>query len=700
MADAGGSPWEVSEAKVKKGDQCNTTFVRTSGFGYLGDHIALNACLFHWISAYGALPDLMALSEVACDKWCHVNFTADIESVCGTLFLLSPNSEDTIIQWIADSDTLPERQASPKIPLSSISQVERRRLLFNRHCTSIFFRTSRNEIFGPFEFTQGGSTNFIEKLRLYVDMQRISSDPEVYKITRKASTYQLPTSDFSSSPMSVIHGVGTRLMSVFEGLRVSADAALNGAGIYDGTASWRRSPNSEGFLDPDLVAQRIMMNQIYTDQLHLNEPLTSITAPDDADYQLISCAPLPISIPDLRPVPRKHPVSLEMWQRHLDHDGRVTVAEKLQTYIYNGGIEPDLRPIAWKYLFGYLKWDFTKDENAKRVQGKHQHYQIMKTFWRSMSPKQVRNSCAFRERKSIIEKDTYRTDRQTALFRDNSAGALTRLYNILMTYTFYNPDLGYFQGMNDLLAVIMSVIDGEEDAFWCFAGLLDRVSGHFSNDSLSLSSQFVGLFKLIEILMPRFARFLREKEATSMSFCFRWFLIIFKREFSYDDIKILWETLFSGAAPKNFQLLIAVAIFDSEADTIIRNCSDISQILQHINGLSERINLQNVLSRAQGIYHQLLEVKDRLPNDVAVCLGFALPAATSGGVATSASSDACHDNEGDFLPVIEDCGFGLEPTAASPPSSSHSDLEVGEDIVMSGQRGVNSVAKKGSDCLS
>ncbi|VDK22394.1 unnamed protein product [Taenia asiatica] len=606
--------------------------------------------LFYWISVCGALLDLMALSEVACDKWCHVNFTADVESVCGTLFLLSPNSEDTIIQWIADSDTLPERQASPKIPLSSVSQVERRRLLFNRHCTSIFFRTSRNEIFGPFEFTQGGSTNFIEKLRLYVDMQR--------------------------SPMSVIHGVGTRLMSVFEGLRVSADAALNGAGIYDGTASWRRSPNTEGFLDPDLVAQRIMMNQIYTDRLHLNEPLTSITAPDDAEYQLISRAPLPISIPDLRPVPRKHPVSLEMWQRHLDHDGRVTVAEKLQTYIYNGGIEPDLRPIAWKYLFGYLKWDFTKDENAKRVQSKQ-------------------------ERKSIIEKDTYRTDRQTALFRDNSAGALTRLYNILMTYTFYNPDLGYFQGMNDLLAVIMSVIDGEEDAFWCFAGLLDRVSGHFSNDLSSLSSQFIGLFKLIEILMPRFARFLREKEATSMSFCFRWFLIIFKREFSYDDIKILWETLFSGAAPKNFQLLIAVAIFDSEADTIIRNCSDISQILQHINGLSERINLQNVLSRAQGIYHQLLEVKDRLPNDVAVCLGFALPAATSGVVATSASSDACHDNEGDFLPVIEDCGFGLEPTAASPSSSSfHSDLEVGEDIVMSGQRGVNSAAKKSSDYLS
>lgn len=92
-------------------------------------------------------------------------------------------------------------------------------------------------------------------------------------------------------------------------------------------------------------------------------------------------------------------------------------------------------------------------------------------------------------------------------------------------------------------------------------------------------------------------------------------------------------------------------------------------------------------------------MKDRLPNDVAVCLGFALPVATNGGVATSASSEACHDNEENFLPVIDDCG--LEPSAASPSSSSfHSDLEVGEDIVMSGQRGASSAATKSNDSLS
>ncbi|VDD82414.1 unnamed protein product [Mesocestoides corti] len=181
----------------------------------------------------------------------------------------------------------------------------------------------------------------------------------------------------------------------------------------------------------------------------------------------------------------------------------------------------------------------------------------------------------------------------------------------------------------------------------------------------SLTNQFVQLFKLIEILMPRFAHFLRKMEATSMNFCFKWFLIIFKREFSYDDIKILWEALWSDSAPKNFQLLIAVAIFDAEADSIMRSCSDISQILQYINGLSEKINLQMVLSRAQGIYNQLTEVKDRLPSEVAITLGF-VPAPSS-------ASDGDYRGDSDFLPV-DDCDFILETA-----TSQMVDAEVGEE---------------------
>lgn len=50
----------------------------------------------------------------------------------------------------------------------------------------------------------------------------------------------------------------------------------------------------------------------------------------------------------------------------------------------------------------------------------------------------------------------------------------THTQSCLSTY-MPSSFLGYFQGMNDLLAVIMTIIEGEEDAFWCFAGLLERI---------------------------------------------------------------------------------------------------------------------------------------------------------------------------------------------------------------------------------
>jgi hypothetical protein len=49
------------------------------------------------------------------------------------------------------------------------------------------------------------------------------------------------------------------------------------------------------------------------------------------------------------------------------------------------------------------------------------------------------------------------------------------LSDILMTYVMYNFDLGYVQGMSDLLSPILCVMTNEVDAFWCFVGFMDKV---------------------------------------------------------------------------------------------------------------------------------------------------------------------------------------------------------------------------------
>lgn len=49
------------------------------------------------------------------------------------------------------------------------------------------------------------------------------------------------------------------------------------------------------------------------------------------------------------------------------------------------------------------------------------------------------------------------------------------LNDILMTYVMYNFDLGYVQGMSDLLSPILQLLKNEVDAFWCFVGFMNKL---------------------------------------------------------------------------------------------------------------------------------------------------------------------------------------------------------------------------------
>ena len=49
------------------------------------------------------------------------------------------------------------------------------------------------------------------------------------------------------------------------------------------------------------------------------------------------------------------------------------------------------------------------------------------------------------------------------------------MYDIIFERNFFFP--GYVQGMSDILSPILVVMENEVDAFWCFAGAMERVVG-------------------------------------------------------------------------------------------------------------------------------------------------------------------------------------------------------------------------------
>jgi len=77
---------------------------------------------------------------------------------------------------------------------------------------------------------------------------------------------------------------------------------------------------------------------------------------------------------------------------------------------------------------------------------------------------------------TFTDKDVYRTDRTLDFYAGEGNENLVKLHNVLMTYVMYNFDLGYVQGMSDLLSPILMIMNSDEvESFWCFVGFMNRV---------------------------------------------------------------------------------------------------------------------------------------------------------------------------------------------------------------------------------
>ncbi|KAH0501914.1 TBC1 domain family member 15, partial [Microtus ochrogaster] len=174
-------------------------------------------------------------------------------------------------------------------------------------------------------------------------------------------------------------------------------------------------------------------------------------------------------------VHRREPVSLEEWTKSVDSEGRLLNVESMKQKIFRGGLSHSLRKQAWKFLLGYFPWDSTKEERAQLQKQKTDEYFRMKLQWKSISEEQEKRNSRLRDYRSLIEKDVNRTDRTNKFYEGQDNPGLILLHDILMTYCMYDFDLGYIQGMSDLLSPLLYVMENEVDAFWCFASYMDQM---------------------------------------------------------------------------------------------------------------------------------------------------------------------------------------------------------------------------------
>ncbi|XP_074662893.1 TBC1 domain family member 15-like [Tubulanus polymorphus] len=465
----------------------------------------------------------------------------------------------------------------------------------------IHFLLKDGTTYPALHFHQGGTTALIKHLEKYLSIKRSANNSQLY-LVRKHDPGALHK---SFDELQLFGDSSADLVSKF--IKDPYSTTLGG---------FSKVTNFLNLLVADPNSTTRPREEEVVNMIQEELPGVDINNKDEPGFEMITCA----SLPPRQDVTREDPLSPQEWSKHMKPDGQITDIEKLKQKIFRGGVDPSIRIEVWKFLLDYYSWESTYKSRIEERKKKVDDYFRMKLQWKSISSEQEKRFSQVRDRKSLIEKDVNRTDRTHVFFQGENNPNLQVLNDVLMTYCMYNFDLGYVQGMSDLLAPILVVMENEVDAFWCFAGYMEIMCSNFEMDQQGMKDQLSRLHTLIQFIDPQLCNHLESHESSNMYFCFRWLLIMFKREFSFPQIMRLWEVHWTGLPGPNFHLLICIAILDTEKNTLIDNGFGFTEILKHINDMSGTINLEETLCKAESIYLQLVNCTN-LPKQICEIIG-------------------------------------------------------------------------------
>ncbi|WVZ73988.1 hypothetical protein U9M48_022229 [Paspalum notatum var. saurae] len=515
------------------------------------------------------------------------------------------------------------------LPLSDVRFIRRHTPTFG--LDYIIIVLSSGLAFPPFYFYNGGIRELFATLKQHVFIIRSDDDPNVFLVNDFQDPLQKSLSSLELPGVASVANAMSRQNSLsFTGSvdeTRHADDGRHGAASSMSQYSSKQKPKSN---DPgrDLSIQvlekfslvtkfaRDTTSSLFRDNIGAHAYgrqqhgyALDNQASDKQKNQYVTPEKdyVPSAPVESDPIPlvwgkqRDRPLSVEEWTAFLDPEGRVMDSKALRKKVFYGGIDHVLRKEVWKFLLGYHEYDSTYAEREYLTAMKRAEYEAIKSQWKSISATQAKRFTKFRERKGLIDKDVVRTDRSVPYYEGDENRNVVVLRDILLTYSFYNFDLGYCQGMSDFLAPILYIMEDESESFWCFASLMERLGANFNRDQNGMHAQLLALSKLVELLDPPLHNYFRQNDCLNYFFCFRWVLIQFKREFSFEQIMLLWEVLWTHYLSEHFHLYLCVAILKRYRQRIIGEQMDFDTLLKFINELSGQINLDRAIQDAEAL---------------------------------------------------------------------------------------------------
>ncbi|OAY59699.1 rab GTPase-activating protein 22 isoform X2 [Manihot esculenta] len=197
----------------------------------------------------------------------------------------------------------------------------------------------------------------------------------------------------------------------------------------------------------------------------------------------------------------------------------------------------------------------------------------------------------------------------------------TRLVSILEAYALYDPEIGYCQGMSDLLSPIIAVIEEDYEAFWCFVGFMKKARHNFRLDEVGIRRQLGIIAKIIKCKDIHLYKHLENLQAADCFFVYRMVVVLFRRELNLEQTLCLWEVMWADQAaicagiaksawgrirlrapPTDDLLLYAIAACVLQRrKLIIEKYSSVDDIMRDCNNMAGQLDVWKLLDDAHDL---------------------------------------------------------------------------------------------------
>ena len=302
---------------------------------------------------------------------------------------------------------------------------------------------------------------------------------------------------------------------------------------------------------------------------------------------------------------------------------------KILKQIIKNGIPnklPCLRAMIWKTLIGY--YPINDLVNWKEISINHfKSYQSLKQFYKDFPDN-------LKEEEDIqtlvqINKDLPRTRPEINFFKEKSRFNKNETnYDILRRILFFlskrNGDLGYVQGMNEIVAIIYYIYSLDEnvyikpfvesDTFYSFELLMEEIRPIFMIHNINYSQLFITtqikqINDILQEVSPDLLNYFKEKSLVMDVFLMRWLLVLFAQEFTFESSISFWDRLFTQKNKMKFICYISAAIlFINKKKLMKMEMEEIVLWAQEFGAIVKNNNIDDIVQKAFDIKAQIKKV--------------------------------------------------------------------------------------------